>query len=254
MAFPSFDISGKVALVTGADKGIGQGIAVALAHAGARVGITTRRLERAAQSIKLIEEQGQPVVAAELDVTKLSMIQPAVDQVLQRFGRIDILVNNAGYNFTQTPFEVTEEMWDAVYDTNVKGLFFVTQAVGKIMAQQGGGKVINISSQAAFAAMPKRVAYCSSKAAVVHMTRVLAYELAQYHILVNAVAPTFVETELTRPFLADPGFHKFVMDSIVLDHLAQPEDVAGAVIYLASPAADMVTGHTLLVDAGWTIH
>ena len=254
MAFPSFDISGKVALVTGADKGIGQGIAVALAHAGARVGITTRRLERAAQSIKLIEEQGQPAVAAELDVTKVAMIQPAVDRVLQRFGRIDILVNNAGYNFTQTPFEVTEEMWDAVYDTNVKGLFFMTQAVGRIMAQQGGGKVINISSQAAFAAMPKRVAYCSSKAAVVHMTRVLAYELAQYHILVNAVAPTFVETELTRPFLADPAFHKFVMDSIVFDHLAQPEDVAGAVIYLASPAADMVTGHTLLVDAGWTIH
>ena len=254
MAFPSFDISGKVALVTGADKGIGQGIAVALAHAGAKVGITTRRLERAAQSIKLIEELGQPVVAAELDVTKLPMIQPAIDQVLQRFGRIDILVNNAGYNFTQTPFEVTEEMWDAVYDTNVKGLFFVTQAVGKIMARQGGGKVINIASQAAFAAMPKRVAYCSSKAAVVHMTRVLAYELAQYHIRVNAVASTFVETELTRPFLADPDFHKFVMDSIVFDHLAQPEDVAGAVIYLASPAADMVTGHTLLVDAGWTIH
>jgi len=254
VAFPSFDISGKVALVTGADKGIGQGIAVALAHAGAKVGITTRRLERAAQSIKLIEELGQPVVAAELDVTKLPMIQPAIDQVLQRFGRIDILVNNAGYNFTQTPFEVTEEMWDAVYDTNVKGLFFVTQAVGKIMARQGGGKVINIASQAAFAAMPKRVAYCSSKAAVVHMTRVLAYELAQYHIRVNAVASTFVETELTRPFLADPDFHKFVMDSIVFDHLAQPEDVAGAVIYLASPAADMVTGHTLLVDAGWTIH
>jgi NAD(P)-dependent dehydrogenase (short-subunit alcohol dehydrogenase family) len=254
VAFPSFDISGKVALVTGADKGIGQGIAVALAHAGAKVGITTRRLERAAQSIKLIEELGQPVVAAELDVTKLSMIQPAIDRVLQRFGRIDVLVNNAGYNFTQTPFEVTEEMWDAVYDTNVKGLFFVTQAVGKIMARQGGGKVVNISSQAAFAAMPKRVAYCSSKAAVVHMTRVLAYELAQYHIRVNAVAPTFVETELTRPFLSDPDFHKFVMDSIVFDHLAQPEDVAGAVIYLASPAADMVTGHTLLVDAGWTIH
>lgn len=254
MAFPSFDVSGKVALVTGADKGIGQGIATALAHAGVSVAFTTRRLERAAQTVEMIEQEGQPALAVELDVTRLPMIQPAVDQTMQRFGRIDILVNNAGYNFIQSPFEVTEEIWDAIYDTNVKGTFFVTQAVGKIMAQQGGGKVINISSQSAFAALPKRVAYCSSKAAVVHMTRVLAYELAQYKILVNAVAPTFVETELTRPFLAEPEFHKFVMDSIVFDHLATTADVAGAVLYLASPASDMVTGHTLVVDAGWTIH
>jgi NAD(P)-dependent dehydrogenase (short-subunit alcohol dehydrogenase family) len=254
MAFPSFDISGKVALITGADKGIGQGIATALAHAGVKVALTTRRLERADQTVTMIEEEGQPALAIELDVTRLPTIQAAVDQAMRRFGRIDILVNNAGYNFIQSPFEVTEEMWDAVYDTNVKGTFFVTQAVGRIMAQQGGGKVINIASQAAYAAMPKRVAYCSSKAAVVHMTRVLAYELARYHIWVNAVAPTFVETELTRPFLAEPEFHKFVMESIVFDHLATPQDVAGAVLYLAAPASDMVTGHTLLVDAGWTIH
>ncbi len=254
MAFPSFDISGKVALVTGADKGIGQGIAAALAHAGVSVAFTTRRLERAAQTVEMIEKQGQPALAVELDVTRLPMIQPAVEQAMQRFGRIDILVNNAGYNFTQTTFEVTEEMWDAVYDTNVKGMFFVTQAVGRIMAQQGGGKVVNIASQAAFAAMPKRVAYCSSKAAVVHMTRVLAYELAQHHILVNAVAPTFVETELTPPVPRRAGVQQVRHGQ---HRVGSPGDAAGrgrGGVVPGLAGADMVTGHTLLVDAGWTIH
>jgi 2-deoxy-D-gluconate 3-dehydrogenase len=254
MSFPSFDLTGKMALVTGADRGIGQGIALALANAGANVAVTTRHLPRADETVRKIQEMGRAAMAVELDVTRLNMIQSAVDQVVQRFGRIDILVNNAGYNFIQTPFEVTEEMWDAIYNTNVKGLFFVTQAVGKVMAAQGGGKVISIASQAAFAAIPKRVVYCSSKAAVIQMTRVLALEWAPMHILVNAVAPTFVETELTAPFLADPDFARYVKESIVLDRLATKEDVAGAVIYLASPASDLVTGHTLLVDGGWTIH
>lgn len=260
MDFPSFDLSGKVVLVTGADKGIGQGIAVGLAHAGADVAITTRHLPRADKTLEMIAGQGRQGFAAELDVTVLSQIKPAVDRVVDRFGRIDILVNNAGYNFTQTPLEVTEEMWDAVYNTNVKGLFFVTQAVARVMVDQPvgagkvKGKVINVASQAAFAAMPKRVAYCSSKAAVVHMTRVLALEFARVPILVNAVAPTFVKTELTSGFLADPDFYKYVTESILLDRLGSPEDVSGAVVYLASAAADLVTGHTLVVDGGWTIH
>lgn len=259
MDFPSFDLRGRVALITGADKGIGQGIALGLAHAGADVAVTTRLLPRAEKTVQMVAELGRQAFAAELDVTQLEQIQPAVDQVLDRFGRIDILVNNAGYNFTQHPFEVTPEIWDAVYDTNVKGLFFMTQAVGKVMANQPAtqkvkGKIINIASQAAFAAMPNRVAYCSSKAAVVHMTRVLALEFARIPILVNAVAPTFVKTELTSGFLADQDFFKYVTESILLDRLGTPEDVAGAVVYLASSAADLVTGHTLVVDGGWTIH
>jgi NAD(P)-dependent dehydrogenase (short-subunit alcohol dehydrogenase family) len=253
MQVPSFDLTDKIALVTGGDRGIGQGIAVGLAQAGASVAVTTRHLSRAEETVRMVEALGRPAVAVELDVTDVSMIQPAVDQVLKRFGRIDILVNNAGYNFPQKPFDVTEEVWDAIYDTNVKGLFFVSQAVGQVMAAQGGGKIVNVASQAGLVAMPKRVTYCSSKAAVIHITRVLALEWAPYKILVNGVAPTFVKTALTAPMLDDPEFARYVNEMILLDRLGTPEDVAAAVIYLASAAADMVTGHTITIDGGWTI-
>lgn len=254
MEFPSFALDDKVALVTGGDKGIGQGIALALANAGAGVVFTTRQLARAEETVRLIQELGRPVLALELDVRDLTMMQRVVDGALTRFGHIDVLVNNAGYNFVQKPFEVTEEKWDEIYDINVKGLFFMSQTVGRVMGEQGGGKIINIASQAGFVAMPGRVTYCSSKAAVIHMTRVLALEWAPLGILVNAVAPTFIRTQLTAPMLDEPDFGRYVDDMILLGRLGTPQDVAGAVIYLASPAADMVTGHTLVVDGGWTIH
>jgi NAD(P)-dependent dehydrogenase (short-subunit alcohol dehydrogenase family) len=251
--FPDFSLTDKVALVTGGDKGIGQGIAVAMAHAGASVAFTTRHLPRAGETGRMLEEQGCPAMAVELDVTKLEMIQPVVEQVMERFGRIDVLVNNAGFNVPQDPFAVTEEAWDTVYDTNVKGLFFVSQAIGKVMSEQGGGKIVNIASQAGLVAMPKRAVYCSTKAAVIHITRVLALEWGPLNIQVNSVAPTFVRTPLTAPMLDDPEFAKYVDDMILLDRLGRPEDVAAAVIYLASPASNLVTGHTLVVDGGWTI-
>ena len=254
MRFPDFTLNGKVVLLTGGDRGIGQGVAVAMAHAGATVALTTRHLPRAAETIRGIEDEGQQGAAFELDVTQVSAIPSVVEQVVARFGHIDILVNNAGLNIPKAPFDITEEVWDTVYDTNVKGLFFVSQAVGKVMAVQGGGKMVNIASQAGIVAMPRRVIYCSTKAAVIHMTRVLALEWAPLNILVNCVGPTFVRTPLTAPMLDDPEFAKYVDDMILLDRLGTPEDVAGAVIYLASPAADMVTGHMLLVDGGWTIH
>ena len=254
MEFPTFALTDRVALVTGADKGIGQGIAVGLAHAGASVAFTTRRLSRAAETMRLIEEQSRPGQALELDVTQPKAMPAAVDEVVRRFGRIDILVNNAGYNFVQTPFDVTEEKWDEIFDTNVKGLFFMSQTVGRVMAAQGGGKMINIASQAGVVAIDGRVTYCSSKAAVIHMTRVLAVEWAPYRILVNAVAPTFVKTSLTAPMLDEPEFGEHVRRMIVLDRLGTPQDVAMAVVYMASPASDLVTGHTLLVDGGWTLH
>ena len=254
MRFPDFTLTDKVVLLTGGDKGIGQGIAVAMAHAGATVALTTRHLPRADETIRMIEGLGRPCAAFELDVTQVKTIPAVVDQVVAKFGRIDILVNNAGLNIPKAPFEITEETWDTVYDANVKGLFFVSQSVGKEMAGQGGGKIVNIASQAGVVAMPRRVIYCSTKAAVIHMTRVLALEWAPLNIQVNSVAPTFVRTPLTAPMLDDPDFARYVDDMILLDRLGTPEDVAGAVIYLASPAADMVTGHTLLVDGGWTIH
>jgi len=137
MEFPDFSLTDKVALLTGGDKGIGQGIAVAMGHAGASVAFTTRHLPRAGETVRMLEELGRPAMAVELDVTKVEMIQPVVEQVMERFGRIDVLVNNAGLNVPQDPFEVTEEVWDTVYETNVKGLFFVSQAIGKVMSKQG---------------------------------------------------------------------------------------------------------------------
>ena len=254
MRFPDFTLTDKVVLLTGGDKGIGQGIAVAMANAGATVALTTRHLPRAEETIQMIEDLGRPSAAFELDVTQVKMIPSVVDRVVAKFGRIDVLVNNAGLNIPKAPFEVSEEAWDTVYDTNVKGLFFVSQAVGKVMSGQGGGKIVNIASQAGVVAMPRRVIYCSTKAAVIHMTRVLALEWAPLNIQVNSVGPTFVRTPLTAPMLDDPDFAEYVDNMILLDRLGTPEDVAGAVIYLASPAADMVTGHNLLVDGGWTIH
>ena len=148
MRFPDFTLTDKVVLLTGGDKGIGQGIAVAMANAGATVALTTRHLPRAEETIQMIEDLGRPSAAFELDVTQVKMIPSVVDRVVAKFGRIDVLVNNAGLNIPKAPFEVSEEAWDTVYDTNVKGLFFVSQAVGKVMSGQGGGKIVNIASQA----------------------------------------------------------------------------------------------------------
>jgi Dehydrogenases with different specificities (related to short-chain alcohol dehydrogenases) len=163
-------------------------------------------------------------------------------------------VNNAGINIPQWAVDVTEEAWDTVFNINVKGLFFCAQAVGKVMIAQRKGKIINISSQSGSVALIKRAAYCSSKGGVNLLTKVLALEWAKYNVLVNAVAATFLETPMTKPMLAEKEFRDYVMGNILLGRLAQYEDVIGAVIYLASGASNMVTGHVLLVDGGWTAH
>src|SRR5262249_1944566 len=178
-------------------------------------------------------------------------IGETVNAALAHFGRIDILVNNAGINIPRLALDVAEEDWDRVLDINLKGPFFMAQAVAsKALLPQGGGKIINIASQNGVIGFHHRGASCSSKAGLVNLTRVLALEWARYHINVNAVGPTFVDTPLTRPMFADRAFHEEVISRIPVGRLGRPEDVAGAVVYLASPAADLVTGHTLLGDAG----
>ena len=175
------------------------------------------------------------------------------DEVVRRFGRIDILVNNAGVNVPKLAVDVTEADWDRVLDVDLKGVFFTTQAVAKkAMIPQGGGKVVNIASQMGVVGYVYRAAYCSAKAGVINLTRVLAFEWAKHKINVNSVAPTFVETPLTRPMFEDKAFKDDVLSRIPLGRLGKPEDVVGSVVYLSSAAADMVTGHTLLVDGGWT--
>jgi 2-deoxy-D-gluconate 3-dehydrogenase len=255
MQFPSMRVDGKVALVTGAGSGLGQAIAVALAQAGADVALTELpgKEGAAAETVGAVESAGRRAFACPLDVTRLAMIAEAVDQVLGRLGRIDVLVNNAGINIPRLALDVAEDDWDCVLDVNLRGPFFVAQTVArKALLPQGGGKVVNIASQNGVIGFHHRAAYCSSKAGLVNLTRVLALEWARYHITVNAVGPTFVETPLTRPMFEDRAFYDEVVSRIPLGRLGRPEDVAGAVVYLASPAADMVTGHTLLVDGGWT--
>jgi len=244
----SFRLDEKVALVTGASRGLGAGIADALREAGATVAGTSRRPESAAE---VADRLGTvPVVMEAADV---SSVRAGVDLVVSEHGRLDILVNNAGLNIPQGVLNVDEDSWDAVLNTNLKATFFAAQAAARhMMAKREGGRIINIASQAGVVGIEERSAYCASKGGAVVLTKVLAIELAQYGITVNAVAPTFVATELTRSTLEDPAWRERVLSRIPLGRVGEVEDVAAATVYLASPAATMVTGHTLLVDGGWT--
>ena len=251
-------LDGAVALVTGTGSGLGQATALALAAAGARPVITELpdRLDRAEGTANMIRERhGGEATVVRLDVTSLESIAACTEAAASAYtGRIDVLVNNAGLNVPQMAFDVTEEAWDKVLDVNLKGLFFMAQAVGRRMRDQQprGGTIINIASQMGLVGYVQRAAYCSSKAGVVNLTRVLAFEWAEYNVRVNSICPTFVETPLTRPMFEDPEFKADVYRRIPLGRLATPEDVAHAVAYLAGPGAGMVTGHALVVDGGWT--
>jgi 2-deoxy-D-gluconate 3-dehydrogenase len=259
MAGPSWaNLDGKVALVTGAGTGIGRASALALAEAGARVALTELpdRMDRAEDTVAAIAAAGgAPAKALALDVRDMSSINACVAAAAAfGDGRLDVLLNNAGLNVPKMAFDVEEPDWDAVLDVNLKGVFFVAQAVGRQMRDQSpqGGCIINMASQMGIVGYVKRAAYCSSKAGVVNLTRVLCFEWAEFNIRVNAVGPTFVETPLTRPMFEDPEFRQDVFNRIPLGKLATPEDIAAAVVYLASPGASMVSGHTLVVDGGWT--
>jgi NAD(P)-dependent dehydrogenase (short-subunit alcohol dehydrogenase family) len=251
--FPRFDLTGQIALVTGAARGIGRSIALALAHAGADVALGLRDAGSGAGLVDEIQASGRRAVAVQMDVRRLDQIGPAVDEVTRALGRLDILVNNAGLGPSAPAEEVIEENFDLTFDVNVKGAFFASQAAGRVMIRQGYGRIVSLSSQAGFVALPTESVYCMSKAAVAHMTKCLAVEWGRYGITVNAVAPTFIRTPGTEPDLADPAFEADVKERIAgLHRIGEPMDVAGGVVFLASPAASLVTGVTLLIDGGWT--
>jgi NAD(P)-dependent dehydrogenase (short-subunit alcohol dehydrogenase family) len=252
--FSEFDLSGKVAIVTGAGRGIGYHISLALAKYGADLVICSRTFSELEKVKAEIERFGRKILIQRVDVLKIPEILSMVDEAVKNFDHIDILINNAGINIPQMAVDVTEETWDRIIDTNLKAAFFCAQAVGKVMIQQRKGKIINISSQTGTVAIPQRAAYCSSKGGLNLLTKVLAIEWAQHNIHVNAVAPTFIETPFSKPMFEKEGFREYVLGNIPLRRLGQPEDVTGAVIYLASEASNLVTGHVLLVDGGWTAH
>ena len=249
--FSEFNLSGKVALVTGAARGLGREYALGLARYGADV-VACDILPEIKDIKPEIERLGRRALAYQTDVCKIPEIHAMVNESVGTLGHIDILVNNAGINIPQWAVDVTEEAWDRVINLNLKGLFFCCQAVGKVMIRQKKGKIINISSTMGTVGLERRASYSSSKAGVNLLTKVLAIEWAPYNVNVNAIAPTFVETPLTKPMFEEKGFRDSVLGKIPLGRIAQPKDVTGAVIYLASEAADMVTGHVLLVDGGWT--
>jgi NAD(P)-dependent dehydrogenase (short-subunit alcohol dehydrogenase family) len=252
-AFPSFDLTGQVALVTGAARGLGRAISLALAHAGADVALGLRDVKQHGGLIDEIRALGRKAVPLQMDVTRLDQVFGAVHQTVEHFGRIDILVNNAGIAPGNLAENVREEDYDQTLGVNLKGMFFTCQAAGRVMIRQRGGRIVNMSSQAGYAALPEESVYCMTKAAIVHLTRCLAVEWGKHNINVNAVAPTFIRTPGTGEALADPAFRADVIERIAALHrIGEPVEVAGAVVFLASPAASLITGHTILIDGGWT--
>ena len=250
-----FDLTSKVALVTGAGRGIGRACAVALAQAGADVALAARNRQELEAVAKEIVSLGQRAFVRPQDVTQVEQLPGLMEDVVSNLGGLDILVNNAGTNKPQEALEVTPEAWDQIMNLNLRAAFFTAQAAGRVMIEKGrGGRVINLTSQTGTLALVKRSAYCASKGGLNLVTKVLALEWAKYNILVNAVAPTFIETEFSRGFLSDPIFREYALSKNLLKRFGTPEDVTGAVVYLASAAASLVTGHILFVDAGWTAH
>jgi len=250
--YPSFDLNNKIALITGAARGLGRACALALAHAGADIALGLRDVNSAEDLEKEIKAMGRNVIRLQMDVSSLQQINNAVELVVEVFGKLDILVNNVGIAPDNPAEKVTEEDFDRTINLNLKGTFFTAQAVGKQMIKQGYGRIINMSSQAGFIALEDESIYCMTKSGINHLTKNLASEWAKYNINVNAVAPTFIETPGTEPWLKDADFRQSVLNKIPLGRIGKPMEVAGAVVFLASDAASLITGDIMLTHGGWT--
>ncbi|RNF38369.1 SDR family NAD(P)-dependent oxidoreductase [Planococcus salinus] len=246
------ELENKTVVVTGGSKGIGKDIALTFARLNANVIISGRNREALDKTLTELHEFNDKCIAVPGDLSEIREVRKLIDTAAETFGSVDVLVNNAGVNIAKPAMEVTEEDWDTVLDLNLKSAFFASQAAAGYMLKQQSGRIINIASQMAFVGYYKRAAYCSSKGGLVQMTKALAVEWAKQGVRVNAVAPTFIETELTAKMLEDADFKKEIDDRILLDGLSKPEDISGAVLYLASNLSNFVTGETIKVDGGWT--
>ena len=250
----AFDLTGRTALVTGAARGLGRAIALALADAGADVALGLRDKDSDHGLVAEITAKGRRALPMQMDVTELKQSYAAIDAAIAAFGGLDILVNNAGGGVPERPVEdYSEADFDQVVDLNVRSSFFLTQHAGKHMLARGKGAIVNMGSQAGAVALPGEAVYCLSKAAVSHMTRCFAVEWGKNNVRVNCVAPTFIATDGTEEMLSRPDFHAEVIERIAALHrIGEPREVADAVVFLASDAASLITGQTLLIDGGWT--
>lgn len=247
-----FDLSGRVALVTGAGRGLGRTMAIALAAAGADVAVTSRTASEIESLAEEIRGLGRRAVAIPCDVTDETHCQAAVARTTAVLGGLDVLVNNAGINTRKPVLELSHAEFARVLTTNLHGYFLMAQAAGRVLVDQRRGKVINISSIFGRVGMASQAAYASSKGAIEQLTRVLAIEWAEADVQVNAIGPAYFETELTRPLFDDPARRALITERTPAGRWGQPHELAGSVIFLASQASDYVTGHTLMVDGGWT--
>jgi NAD(P)-dependent dehydrogenase (short-subunit alcohol dehydrogenase family) len=250
----SFGIEDQVAIVSGASEGIGRTLAVALAEAGAHVALASRTQTTLDQVASEVEALGRQALVVPTDLTDVAQIRALVAKVHARFGKIDILINNAAWTATVEALQVTEEQWDRTLDTSLKAQFFLAQAVAQIMIEQGYGKIVNLGSNLAEVAFRGRSVYSAAKAGVHHLTRALANEWAPKGIHVNCVAPCITETPTRRELFERTGYKDWALEQLPIGRWAQPADLIGATLFLCSSLSDMVVGHILMVDGGWTIH
>ena len=252
MTLKMFSLEGRSGIVTGCGSGIGKAIAKGVVQAGAEIVMVGRNKERLEKASSEIEKFGGPVIAIQADISKMKDIRNLVDRAVKEFGKIDFLFNNAGIIRRSPSEEITEKDWDETIDINLKGPFFLAQAVARVMiSQKRKGKIINTSSLAAVQGGKRVPAYAASKGGLSQVTKSMANDWAKYHILVNAIGPGWVKTELTEPLRQDKERFTEITSRIPLGRWADPEDFAGVAIFLASDASDYITGQTIFVDGGW---
>lgn len=243
----------KVAIITGGGTGIGRGIALMFAKEGAKVVVAGRRADVLEETVGVIKGNQGEAAAVQTDVSDYNQVQSLVQAAIAQFGKVDILVNNAGIYLAHDALSVSEEEWNKVISTDLKGVWLCSKAAIPQMLNQGGGKIINVASIAGLIGFEQSAAYCAAKGGVVNLTREMALDYSSKHINVNAIAPGVIETDMTKPFLTNEEAKKSFLDKTPVGRVGQPEDIAYGAVYLASSESDFVTGHTLVIDGGWTI-
>jgi len=251
MKLPMFDLTGKVAIVTGGYQGIGRGIAEGLAEAGSDVVICARNYDRCVDACSEIEKLGVKTLPIRCDISKTEEVKNLVSETVKEMGRINILVNNAGVGGSEKPvLEMSDEDWDHAVNIDLRGAFLCSREAAKKMIKQGGGKIINVSSIAGFIAMANMSAYCASKGGLLQLTKVMALEFIRYNIQVNALCPGYFLTPLNRTFFESEVGQKIIKKNIPMGRLGNPEELKGTAIYLASSATDFMTGSAIVIDGG----